>query len=101
MLQAIQSIFTESEGTSTDPFIRSESATVYNVYRSPSETEWIWIRKSDNQLVYMQQYRPELKRLVVHFFGSINKDGVVESPGFSGRNEKPFFWEFKLFKCNK
>lgn len=100
VLQGLQATFTVSEGTSTDPFIPS-STDEFNVYRSATENDWLWIRKSDNQIVYWQQYRTDVKKILVHFFGSFNDDGTVESTGFTGKSEKPSYWDFKVFDCVK
>lgn len=50
ILMGLQTTFTNYEGIVADPFLPTKDE--FYLYRSASENDWIWVRTTDNQIVY-------------------------------------------------
>ena len=85
-----ESTFVVNEGVVPDPFFPERTDT-FTQWRSNDLNNWIWIRVSDNALIYKQEFNVanSRKTLIYYFPNGFNAAATVTS------------YNFMLFKCSK
>ena len=80
--------FNVSEGLVSDPF--RESTEKLQLWKNPSNKSWLWLNTTTSDIVYMQDFRPDIKKNLVYFIpqGFQGDDGVST-------------YNFQHFKCSK
>ena len=81
------STFTTEIGTVRDPFNVTSVDTFY-LWTNVSKRDWMWVRTTDNALVYRLDYIPSTKNFQVTHF----PNGVVQNAGIS-------IFDFTIFEC--
>ncbi|TNV76288.1 hypothetical protein FGO68_gene1233 [Halteria grandinella] len=100
LINGLKTMFSVYEGTVSDPFIRANPEK-FELYRTPTEDEWVWIRKSDKQMVYWQRWRADVKRIIVLYYGEFDSQGMPINSGFAASNEAASYYDFKVWRCAK
>ena len=81
------STFTTAIGTVRDPF-NSTSGDTFYLWTNAAKKNWMWVRTSDNALVYRQDFIPATKNFQVTNF----PQGIVQNAGLS-------IYDFTIFEC--
>lgn len=57
--------FNVYEGIVADPFLGKDQE--FYLWKNAAENQWLWVRTTDRAVVYFQEYRTDLKKVLVYY----------------------------------